>query len=291
MAQTNPAMTTDTSNQNHTNEKPTPVTSVSEFLQYIDKKRYLDPTRKEVTAYRGHFKNYDEIKPSIGRIDDYDGKKERELFMQFKRSYHYFTNHRPKRDIDLLFLAQHYGLKTRILDWTLNPLVALFFACYEDSPSKSEENEDGEVIIKIFPKPGSLREDTSENDKLGWHAFLHQLERGNYPVSEKSDMNETLIFPDNFDARIRNQKGVFQYFKNPNQKIEVFKAIPVSHQAKGKILNELVLLGIDESFIYPDLEHFAKQLSKQCINEQDTNQNISNSKEQDSNTKHNTNSK
>lgn len=65
MAQTNPAMTTDTSNQNHTNEKPTPVTSVSEFLQYIDKKRYLDPTRKEITAYRSHFKNYDEIKPGI----------------------------------------------------------------------------------------------------------------------------------------------------------------------------------------------------------------------------------
>ena len=58
-------MTTDTSNQNHTNEKPSPVTSVSEFLQYIDKKRYLDPTSKEITAYRGHFKNYAEIKPGI----------------------------------------------------------------------------------------------------------------------------------------------------------------------------------------------------------------------------------
>ena len=145
-----------------------------DIFQDIYEKEYMNPDREEITAYRGHFKNSYELKPGIGRIEDPHGEKERELFMQFKRSYQSFSTVQPKRDIDLLFLAQHYGLKTRILDWTLNPLVALFFACYEEHPSKSEENEDGEVIIKNFPKPGSLREDTSENDKLGWYNFLHQ---------------------------------------------------------------------------------------------------------------------
>ena len=103
----------DTSIPKAQKEKPTPVTSVLGFLQHIYEKEYMNPDREEITAYRGHFKSSYELKPGIGRIEDPHGEKERELFMQFKRSYQSFSTVQSKRDIDLLFFSATLRLKDK----------------------------------------------------------------------------------------------------------------------------------------------------------------------------------
>jgi len=198
-----------------------------------------------------------------------------------------FGNHMT--DFEQLVKMQHYGLPTRLIDVTTNPLVALYFACAD----RSCEDKDGEVLILIesLQRPTAKQVQffaaLAEYDGKSIEYFVdYFVQKGmmskDLDFKEKQEKLENLfrtkyipvVAPKN-NERIKRQNGAFlllgidtdrpDYFlKNTfNLKEQLVKdfgdGIPrsliVPRERKKSILKELDIIGINESFVYPELEH------------------------------------
>ena len=119
------------------------VNSAAEFVKELAQ---LEPDEGTETFYRGHADKDWELIPSILRTPD-GSEKEHLLFRDM-------VAHEPqsfsecRSALDYLVQMQHYGLPTRLLDVTMNPLVALYLACDEATPHPA----DGAVFHLAVPE-------------------------------------------------------------------------------------------------------------------------------------------
>lgn len=193
----------------------------------------------ETDFFRGQSSSDYKLIPSVGRLfkkgqETVLKQYEKEIFEDFKRKYSLFTDARPKNDKEFLFLAQHYGLPTRLLDWTYNPLIALYFACC------SNIDKDG-VVFQSYEFSRNIY---NENSDIFAFPYI------------------TVLYPDMTDVRYKNQNGLFILYPEPWK--ENFEHIHAKYivpaNSKRNILNKLEKIGITRSFIMPSLDSLCKDI-------------------------------
>ena len=103
-----------------------------------DLARLVHEHARENWIYRGVTQCDHELVPKIGRKDarkdeqgrdlPFDDLQERLLLEEFKRQARPMVQSKPNGELEWMAVAQHHGLKTRLLDWTESLLVAAMFA-------------------------------------------------------------------------------------------------------------------------------------------------------------------
>jgi hypothetical protein len=126
------------------------ITCITDYIDLIlnqEKQLVKNPIRYETMYFRGHSNKEYKLLPSLARnrtlpCDISILNQERNMIEECKfKMPHIFNN--TLCPINLLALLQHWGIPTRLMDITINPLVALYFAVSRN------EDKDGEVLIFI----------------------------------------------------------------------------------------------------------------------------------------------
>ena len=182
------------------------------------------------------------LKPTVGRSASYDPARELQLFNEFKRlGGSMIDRSQITNDWDWLFVAQHHGLPTRLLDWTTNPLIAAYFACQPSPKGKL----DGKIIAVRISDIGVLNGD--------------EMAQGPFGITKTKFVYPSVVAP-----RIASQRGLFSVHTDPSKNWilrEKTDLHPILAQDKSSFLEFLFGLGVDAAMVMADLDGLSQNLS------------------------------
>ena len=213
--------------------------------------------------FRGHRKVSHTLIPSALRYTSAKRRKRAmELLTEFKRVAE-IKIERPPRDDEWLKwmqLAQHYGIPTRLLDWTQSATFGLYFACEKKTEGKDEEF-DCTVFLVDPVNLAALPQGGSSLDGIPTEV-VEKYTRPALPGKLKT----IAINPVWNSPRLAVQRGGFT-LHGSTVPIDVKQApslyaIPLLKEFRAELREQLGRVGVDEMTLFPELEHACNHLKR-----------------------------
>ncbi len=223
-------------------------------------------------AFRGLSDATYPLKTTLMRLGGNYGDLERHLLRNFKKYAHRSMVERDSA-WHWLSVAQHYGLPTRLLDWTYSPLVAAHFA----TADLTKADRDGAIWGVNYVKAHALLPERFRTmlDEEGANVFtVEMLSRlvGSLEELDSLDQHDFAIFfePPSIDDRIVNQFAFFSMISDPcrmlntwlDQHPEIWRKIVIPADLKWEIRDKLDQSNITERVLFPGLDGLSRWLKR-----------------------------
>ncbi len=282
------------------------INDIKDLIGYITDLLDKEDLHSDI-YYRGHSNKEYRLVPQIYRLSpngkDYvkcEDIMHKELIGLVPSEFQQYNS-----TFEKLVKMQHYGLPTRLLDITSNPLIALYFACKEENITdallfrfeidkdlvKYYDSDTVSVISNISRRPitfaidklkYSINESDDEaikdvkckefNETNDISYLLHEIgtEKPHFkPLVDIEDIEKVVCVKPKMDnPRIIKQEGAFLLFGIKDDKSKCATCIPtqkiflIKGSNKEKIRKQLDALGINESTLFPDIDHISKHLKE-----------------------------
>jgi hypothetical protein len=190
------------------------------------------------------------------------------LVKRFKQHAVPFLENGIREEWEWLFLMQHYGVSTRLLDFTESPLVGLYFALQEPSPNEAEATA---TLWCLYPAELNRIANIDMRHPHDFPSFGDDKELDKYlPTIVRDVPSDTgtpvaIIAPRHF-KRLYAQQGVFILFHRDTTPIEDLSSKPpvvkirILRRNKARLRRELEYLMVNELAMFPELEKVGKRI-------------------------------